>query len=88
MSLRNLSSLVFKTKKHLVHYTAKKKKCLTNKTNSLSNQDLLPDGSNRDDFQGEHVSLTTAQSLPLEFPTDPLRMLEDTFTSSPFAVHL
>lgn len=47
MSLRNLSSLVFKTKKHLVHYTAKKKKCLTNKTNSLSNQDLLPDGSNR-----------------------------------------
>lgn len=45
-------------------------------------------GATGDDFQGEHVSLTTAQSLPIEFPTDRLRMLEDTFMSSPFAVHL
>lgn len=69
MSLRNLSSLVFKNEKHLFHDTIKKKKCLPHKTNSLSNQDFLPDGGARgDDFQGEHVSLACVQSLLLALP--------------------
>lgn len=50
-------------------------------------------GATGDDVQGEHISPATACGpFPLHSPaaavTAPLRMLERTFMSSPFTIHL